>query len=74
MYVDNMVFTSETIIDGIQYMLNYLVNYTKTWNLEINIMKTKIVILRNGGIIRDNYCQLYNGKKKLKVSNESCYL
>ena len=72
MYADDMVLFSESI-DGLQHMLNSLYTYTKNWNLEVNIQKTKIVIFRNGGIIRDNEFWLYNGEK-LEVLNEFCYL
>ena len=72
MYADDMVLFSESI-DGLQHMLNSLYTYSKNWNLEVNIQKTKIVIFRNGGIIRENEFWLYNGEK-LEVLNEFCYL
>ena len=60
MYADDMVLLSETI-DGLQQMLNTLSSYTKDWNLEVNIDKTKIVIFRNGGIVKDNKRWMYSG-------------
>ena len=72
MYADDMVLFSETI-DGLQQMLNTLSSYTKDWNLEVNIEKTKVVIFRNGGIVKDNERWMYIGVE-IEVLNEFCYL
>ena len=72
MYADDMVLFSESI-DGLQHMLHSLSTYTKDWNLEVNIQKTKIVIFRNGGIVRDTERWVYNGEH-IEVLNEFCYL
>ena len=60
MYADDMVLFSESV-DGLQNMFDVLYDYTKQWNLEVNIQKTKIVIFRNGGQIRQNENWLYDG-------------
>ena len=53
MYADDMVILAETP-SGLQEMLNTLHCYTKDWNLTVNIAKTKIVVFRNGGNIKEN--------------------
>ena len=50
---DDMVLLSESI-EGLQKMLNTLSNYTKEWDLNVNLQKTKIIIFRNGSTVRDN--------------------
>lgn len=42
MYADDIVFLAETI-DGMQLMINRLEEYCKTWNLFVNLEKSKIV-------------------------------
>jgi len=36
-----------------------LLKYSKDWNLEVNIEKTKVMIFRNGGNIRNTEKWLY---------------
>ena len=35
--------------EGLQNQLNNLETYCKTWNLTVNVLKTKIVVFRKGG-------------------------
>jgi hypothetical protein len=44
-------------------MLDTLHCYNNEWNLTLNVDKTKIVVFRNGGKIRDNEKWFYNGKE-----------
>ena len=53
MYADDMVLLAEKL-EGLQKMINSLFNYTQNWNLTVNTNKTKIVVFRNGGKLRDN--------------------
>jgi len=53
MYADDTVLLSESPA-WLQVMLNELSNYCDKWKQSVNIDKTKIVIFRNGGIIREN--------------------
>ena len=48
-------------------MLNALYSYTNEWNLCVNVQKTKIVVFRNGGIVKDTW--LYNGSE-VEVVNQ----
>lgn len=47
MFADDLVFLSETI-NGMQLMINRLERYCKTWNLSVNLAKSKIMIMRRG--------------------------
>ena len=60
MYADDMVIFSESI-EGLQAILDTLYNYTEKWKLSVNINKTKIVVFRNAGILRDDEKWYYNG-------------
>ena len=53
MYADDTVLIAETP-EGIQTMLNSLYSYSNDWNLTVITDKTKIVVFKNGGQIRDN--------------------
>ena len=72
MYADDMVLLAEKP-EGLQKMINSLFNYTQNWNLTVNTNKTKIVVFRNGGKLRDNEKWYFNGCK-LDVVNEFIYL
>lgn len=50
-------------------MLNALYEYTTRWSLNVNISKTKIVIFRNGGVVRDSEKWYYNGELLETVDN-----
>jgi hypothetical protein len=52
MYADDMVIFSDTI-KGLQDMLNTLYCYTEKWKLCANINKTKFVVFRKGGIVKE---------------------
>ena len=49
--------------EGLQNMLNALNNYCTEWNLTVNVLKTKIMVFRNGGNIRGNENWTYQGRK-----------
>lgn len=48
LYADDMVFLSDTV-EGMQLMINRLERYCATWNLSVNLSKSKMMIFRNGG-------------------------
>lgn len=58
MYADDLVLFSESQ-SGLQSMLNILHKYTLEWNLEVNINKTKIIVFRNCGHVKDSEKWLY---------------
>jgi hypothetical protein len=72
MYADGMVIWAEKP-SGLQEMLNALHYYTKDWNLTVNITKTKIVVFRNGGRIKENEKWVYNDQN-IEVVNNFNYL
>ena len=61
MYADDMVIFSETIT-GLQTMLETLFDYTSKWSLGVNFNKTKIVVLRKGGVVHLNEKWYYNNQ------------
>ena len=72
MYADDMVIFSQSI-SGLQSMLNSLSTYTAKWSLSVNVEKTKIVVFRNGGYVKQEENWFYNDIK-LEVVDEFCYL
>ena len=72
MYADDMVLFSETV-DGLQSLLENLYCYCKKWNLCINVEKSKIVVFRNSGKIKDNE-QWFIGNEILENVDKFTYL
>ena len=62
MYADDTVLMAESP-EELQKMLDSLKTYTVDWNLFVNTEKTKVLIFRNGGNIREKDHFLYNGKE-----------
>ena len=52
MYADDMVLIAESP-QNLQKMLDTLYDYCTEWKLEVNVQKTKIVAIRNGGKLRN---------------------
>lgn len=59
MYSDDMVLFAESE-EGLQSMLNSLLQFSKNNGLTVNIAKTKIVVFRNAGTVRKGCRWLYN--------------
>jgi exonuclease III len=59
MYADDTVLFSDSV-EGLQAMLNSLHTYSTEMGLTVNIDKTKVVVFRNGGRVRDNEVWSYN--------------
>ena len=70
MYADDLALFSESV-EGLQNLLDNLERYAKKWKLTVNTDKTKIVIFRNGGIIRENESWIYNNIS-LKIVGSFC--
>ena len=68
MYADDMVLFAESP-ESLQHMLNTLHTYNKEWKLTLNVDKTKIMVFRNGGKIKDNERFFYNGRALETVDN-----
>ena len=72
MFADDAVIFSDTI-DGLQSSLNYLEMFCTKWNLNVNIDKTKIVVLRKGGILNRNEKWTHSGEE-IEIVNSFNYL
>ena len=72
LFADDLVLFSETP-EGLQQMLNSLYSYTKKWNLKVNVEKTKIVIFRNGGNVKQDETWYYD-EIQIDITNEFKYL
>lgn len=59
MYADDTVLFANSP-EGLRCMLNSSLNYSRRWNLEVNVEKTKIIVFRNGGHLRSNESWQYN--------------
>ena len=59
MYADDTVLFSDTS-EGLQNMLNTLSSYTSKWKLNVNTEKTKIVVFRKGGKLKNCYKWCYD--------------
>lgn len=68
----DMVIFSESIHE-IQEMLNTLYAFTSTWDLAVNVTKTKLVIFINGGNIRNNEMWRSNGEP-IEIVDSFIYL
>ena len=72
MYADDMILFSEST-KGLQDMLDTLLLYTCKWGLTVNIAKTKIMVFRNGGFVREEEKWYYDGNV-IDIVDEFCYL
>ena len=72
MYTDDVILISESA-NGLQNCLNKLSDYCETWNLCINIDKTKGMIFNKSGKAIRKYVFRYNDHV-LEITNEYKYL
>ena len=72
MYADDTVLLAETP-DDLQCILNSLHTYCHEWNLTVNTDKTKIIVFRNGGIIKENE-KWFSDNCELEIVDEFNYL
>lgn len=72
LYADDMVIFAETV-ESLQLMINKIGRYFETWNLQLNLDKSKIMIFRSGGRLARNEKWLYKGQP-IEVVNEYKYL
>lgn len=62
LYADDMSNCSDTV-GGLQHQINVLSSFCQKYGMKVNLDKTKIIVFRNGGIIRRNEKWFYNGKQ-----------
>ena len=67
LYADDLVLLGDNI-GRVQQLLNNLSTFCKKWGLSVNMEKTKFVVFRNGGIVKNNERVYLNGEKVKLVS------
>ena len=72
LFADDAVIFSDTP-EGLQMSLNKLQNYCETWNLTVNVDKTKIMVFRKGGLLSRRERWFYNGVD-IEIVNQFNYL
>ena len=51
-FADDVVTFAETVVE-LQRMINRLIEYCDRWHVRVNIIKTKVIVFRNGGPLRE---------------------
>ena len=51
-----------------QKQINILENFCETWGTKVNLAKTKVMVFRNGGIVKSNEIFFFQGEKLETVS------
>ena len=72
MYADDIILFGKTP-DELQRALTILEEYCNRWKLTVNTGKTKIMVFRKGGRLRDNLHFLYNNSQ-IEIVSKFCYL
>ena len=72
LFADDAVSISETP-EGLQRSLDSLHTYSNKWNLKVNTEKTRIMVFRKGGTIRQDLHWYYAGQEK-EIINSFNYL
>ena len=72
LFADDIVLMSLTPV-GLQNQLNVLKSCCDNLNLQVNEEKTKIMVFRKGGVLRENEKWTYGGKR-LEIVNRYSYL
>lgn len=72
LYADDLCLLSESVID-LQRKINYLSAFCKKWGLKINMDKTRAIVYRRGGILRNSEKFFYNGER-IKTATYYNYL
>ena len=60
LYSDDMALVADTI-GRLQRMIDVLESYCCKWNMLVNLIKTKIMVCRRGGVLRKNEQWFYKG-------------
>ena len=71
---DKILFANDK--ENLQLSLNILENYCKRWKLKVNTRKTKVMVFRKGGRLRDNisFYTVYYDEAELEIVNKFVYL
>ena len=72
MYADDIILLGKTP-DELQEALTILEDYCNKWKLTVNTEKTKIMVFRKGGRLREDLNFIYNNSH-IEIVNKLCYL
>ena len=72
LYADDICVGSDTV-GRLQKIINVLFTYCKMWHLLVNMIKTKLVVFRRGGILKKNE-KWYFGEEKIEIVPSIKYL
>lgn len=72
MFADDIVFLADTP-EELQHMINRLEQYCLIWNMELNMMKSKVMIAAKGGRRNDNEKWTFSGQE-IEICNSYKYL
>ena len=67
LFADDMVEGAD-MVGRLQHLINILENVCDTWGFKVNINKTKVVVFRNGGIVKGNEKFFFKGQELNIVS------
>ena len=72
LFADDLITGADTV-GRLQQMINVIDLFCQKWGLTVNLLKTKVMVFRNGGPLRSNEKWYFNGKL-LEVVNAYKYL
>lgn len=72
LYADDLVMISDSI-GRVQSQINSLTQFCKSWGMKVNFNKTKVIVFKKGGIVKQNEKLYYEGKQ-LEVVSQYKYL
>ncbi len=67
LFADDVVAGADTV-GRLQKMIDVISSFCSKWGLIVNLLKTKVMVFRNGGPLRANEKWYFNGKKLEVVS------
>lgn len=67
LFADDLTLMNDSVL-GLQKKLNFLKCYCDKWNLEVNLEKSFIVVIRNGGYLKKTETWKYDGRK-IRICN-----
>jgi hypothetical protein len=72
LYVDDLAIGAFTV-NGLQKVIDQIVKYCKDWGVKCNLNKTKIIIFKKGGRLKQNERWTMHGNN-IEVVDEITYL
>ena len=52
LFADDLVPFAKTVIESLR-MINRLAGYCDLWHIKVHVLKTKAIVYRNGGLLRE---------------------